>query len=135
VDERDQKPVAAEQRPLVRFLLEHPLVRDKELERESERSLRRVERIAGQRMRRPGEVRFELRPQRVGRVPVALRELEPARFAHRDDVRRGQRVADQPSRLDRVALQRRVEPREDLCRAGFWRMRRVGIDRRKAERQ
>ena len=94
MDQRDQQPVAAEQRAFVRFLLEHPLVRDKELEREPERSLRRVERIAGERMWRPGEVRFELRPQRVGRVPIPFRELEPARFAHRDDVRRGQRIAD-----------------------------------------
>jgi hypothetical protein len=116
-------------------LLEHALVCDEELERQSERSLRRIERIAGERMRGPGEVRFELRPQRVGRVPIPFRELEPARFAHRDDVRRGERIADQPSRLDRVALQRRVEPREHLGRAGFWRMRRVGIDGGKAERQ
>ncbi len=133
--QRDQEAVAAEQHALVRLALEHALVGHEELQRETERDLCGVQRFAGQRMRGACELRFELRPQCVGRVPVPLGKLEPARVAHGDEIGRGERIADETGRLDRIALQRGVEPCENLRWAGFRRVGRLGIDGGKAERE
>ena len=129
MEQRDQEPVAAEQHALVRLAREQTLVRGRQLDREDERSLGGLQRVAGKRMRSAQEVRLELRPKAVGGGPVLLGQFEAARVSHRDEVGGGEGVADEASRLDRVALQRGVEPGEDLRRAGFRRIRRMRIKR------
>ena len=135
VDEHDQRPVAAEVHALVGFVLEHALVGDEELLRETERRLGRVERFAAQRMRGRREVELEPRPEDLGGAPEFLGQLEAPRVADGDDIDGRERVADDARRLDGVAGQRLVEPFADLSGAGFRRIGRPGIERRKTERQ
>ena len=58
MDERHQRPIAAEVNTLVRLVLEDALVSVEELLGEAERRLRRVQRLAVQRVCRRREVQL-----------------------------------------------------------------------------
>ena len=133
VEERDEEPIAREQEPSLGLVQEQVLVGHRELVRERQRGLRRLERFASQRMRGLRKLFLELRPKRAGRRPVSLGELEPLRVAQVHPVDRGQRVADDAGRLDGVASEILVEPGEDLGGTGFGRIRGPRVDRRQAE--
>ena len=127
VHQRDQNPVAGQDRALRCLVREQMLVGRRELGRQRQRGLGRGQRVAGQRMLGPSEVTLQVRPQADrGRV-VALRQLEAARLRQRDPVGRCERVADGRCGLDRVALERFLQPRSDARRPRFRRIRRAGF--------
>ncbi len=134
-DERGQHAIARQQDPLVGLVHEQMLVRDRQLVREAQRRLGRVETCARQRMRCPRVFLFQQRPEHPRRRPVTLGELEPARLAHRDAVDGRERVPDDACCFDRVALQRLVQPLEYLRRPGFRRVRGARVERRQGERE
>jgi hypothetical protein len=113
VQERDQEPVAPEEDPLLGLVREQVLVGDGELVSEDQRGLRRLERPARQGVRGLRELLLELRPQRAGRRPVPLGQLEALRVPELDPVDRRQRIPDDPRGLDRVTGQDLVEPGND----------------------
>ncbi len=129
MNQRGQRPIAAEEHALVRFVLEDALVGDEELLRKEEGCLGRVQRLPAQRMRRGGEVQFEPGPENLGGVPVLVRQFEAPGAADGDGIGGGQRVADDAGRLDGGARQRLVEPGGNLCRSGFRRTDRMQVDR------
>ena len=135
VDERDQKAVSGQEDPPLGLVRKQVFVRRDELRGENQRSLGGLECIAGKRVRRASEMALERGPERQRSCVVFFRKLHPPRIGDSDPVDRRKCVPDRSGRLDRIALEHFIEPRDDAPRPCLRRMRRTLLEAGKTQRE